>query len=43
MAPPNQTPRMRTGQRGVPKHQMASHTVEAGSSSRAPPLHVEQL
>jgi Na+-transporting NADH:ubiquinone oxidoreductase subunit NqrC len=22
---------------------MASHTVEAGSSSRAPPLHVEQL
>jgi hypothetical protein len=41
MAPPKQTPRMCVGPRGVPKHQMASHAVETGSSSRAPLLQVK--
>jgi hypothetical protein len=43
MAPPKQTPHMGVGPRGVPKHHMASCTVEAGSSSRTPPMQVEQL
>jgi hypothetical protein len=41
MAPPKQTPRMHVGPRGVPKHRLASRTVETGSSSRAPPSQVE--
>jgi hypothetical protein len=43
MAPPKQTPHMRVGPQGVPKHQMAPRTVEVGSSSRTPSKHVEQL
>ena len=43
MAPPKQTPHMRVGPRGVPKHQMAPRTVEVGSSSRTPSTQVEQL
>jgi hypothetical protein len=34
-------PRMRVGPRHVPKHQLASCTVETGSSSRTPLLQVE--
>jgi hypothetical protein len=41
MAPPKKKPRMRVGPRGVPKHQLASRTVETGSSRRKPPLQVE--
>jgi hypothetical protein len=41
MAPPKQTPRMRVGPRGVPKHQLASCTVETGSSSHTPPLQTD--
>jgi hypothetical protein len=36
MAPAKQMPRMRVGPRGVPKYQMASRAVEAGTSSRTP-------
>jgi hypothetical protein len=43
MAPPKQTPHMRVGPRGVPKHQMAPRTVETGSCSRTPSTQVEQL
>jgi hypothetical protein len=41
MAPPKQTPRMHVGPRGVPKHQLASRTMETDSSSRATLSQVE--
>jgi hypothetical protein len=43
MPPTKKTPCMRVGPRGVPKHQMSSRAVEAGSISRTLPTQVEQL